>query len=68
LNLEEIKEENIPEMTLQMIEDQQVKNKVCCSIVPMSGFDQDKFPFLVARNRHCINLINVKTGTLQPLI
>lgn len=34
----------------------------------MPGFDEQSFPFMVARNRHCISLINVKTGTLQPLI
>lgn len=50
---------------MQMIEDSKVKNKVCCSIVPIPNFD-DKF--LVARNRHGFNLINVKTGTQQPLI
>ena len=51
-----------------MIDDPQVKNKVCCSIVPMRGFDITTFPFVIARNRHCINLINVRTATLQPLI
>ena len=56
------------QLTLKMIEDRQVKNKVCCSILPMPGFNTETFPFLVSRSRHCINLINVKTGTLQPLI
>jgi len=51
-----------------MIEDRQVKNKVCCSIVALRDFHVDDYPFLVARNRHCINLINVRNGTLQPLI
>ena len=51
-----------------MIEDEQVKNKVCCSITAMRGFDPIKFPFLIARSRHCLNLINVRTATLQPLI
>ena len=51
-----------------MIEDPEVKNKLCCSITKMQGFHPDFFPFLIARNRYCLNLINVKIGTLQPLI
>ena len=51
-----------------MVEDPQVKNKVCCSIALMKGFDPEHFPFVIARNRHCLNLINVRTATLQPLI
>ena len=59
---EEEKEGSTP--SLVMIEDPQVKNKVCCSIVPLDGFDCEKFPFLVARNRFGINLLNVKTASL----
>lgn len=53
---------------MQMIEDPSVMNKVCCSITQMQAFNMKTFPYLIARSRHHINLINVKTGALQPLI
>ena len=43
------------------VEDKQVKNKVCCSIAMMPGYHPTKRPFLVARNRQCINLVNTRT-------
>ena len=48
----------------KFLEDRQVKNKVCCSILRIPGYDPDTRPFVVSRNRQCINLINVKTMTL----
>ena len=51
-----------------MIEDMQVQNKVCCSVTPILGFHPESLPFIIARNRNCINLVNVRTATVQPLI
>lgn len=50
------------------VEDKQVKNKVCCSIAMMPDYHPTKRPFLVTRNRQCINLVNTRTMQLYPLI
>jgi len=35
---------------------------------PLPGFDMEKFPFLISSGKESYNLVNVKDGTMQPLI
>jgi len=50
------------------IEDPIVSNVNCRGFKMLPGFDLNTYPFIVARNSMSMNLINVKSGTMQMLI